>query len=154
MYIIVLNIVEYIIICTLTFPHECLTVNGFTAIVFRLECALFRVSHTWLKLEAVQVIHDTQSTRDVQDCQQRLSSTFDLLLIFLCSLIQTLTLTPPPNNALLAILDMYTEYSTMLNIWQSRVEIKYYSIAFSTALPRSKRCSAELPLKAHAFEAL
>ena len=28
-------------------------------------------------------------------------------LIFLCSLIQTLTLTPPPNNALLAILDMY-----------------------------------------------
>ena len=43
--------------------------------------------------------------RDVQDCQQRLSSTFDLLLIFLCSLIQTLT--PPPNNALLAILDMY-----------------------------------------------
>ena len=40
--------------------------------------------------------------RDVQDCQQRLSSAFDLLLIFLCSLIQTLTLTPPPNNALLA----------------------------------------------------
>ena len=27
-------------------------------------------------------------------------------LIFLCSLIQTLTLTPPPNNA---ILDMYVE---------------------------------------------
>ena len=41
----------------------------------------------------------------------RLSSGFDLPLIFLCSLIQTLTLTPPPNNALLAILDMYREKS-------------------------------------------
>ena len=39
---------------------------------------------------------------DVQVCHQRLSSAFDLLLIFLCSLIQTLTLTPPPNHALLA----------------------------------------------------
>ena len=56
-------------------------------------------------------------TRDVQDCQQRLSSTFDLLLIFLCSLIQTLTLTPPPNNALLAILDMYDLHSA--NFWCS-----------------------------------
>ena len=28
---------------------------------------------------------------DVQVCHQRLSSAFDLLLIFLCSLIQTLT---------------------------------------------------------------
>ena len=44
---------------------------------------------------------------DVQDCQPRLSSALDLLLIFLCSLIQTLTLTPPPNDALLANLDMY-----------------------------------------------
>ena len=43
---------------------------------------------------------------DVQVCHQRLSSAFDLLLIFLCSLIQTLTLTPPPNNALLANMDM------------------------------------------------
>ena len=42
------------------------------------------------------------TTSDVQVCYQRLSSAFDLLLIFLCSLIQTLTLTPPPNNALLA----------------------------------------------------
>ena len=49
----------------------------------------------------------TGIARDVQDCQQRLSSAFDLLLILLCSLIQTLTLTPPPNNAMLAILDMY-----------------------------------------------
>jgi len=39
-------------------------------------------------------------------CQQRLSSAFDLLLIFLCSLIQTLTLTPPRNKALLANMDM------------------------------------------------
>ena len=37
---------------------------------------------------------------DVQVCHQRLSSPFDLLLIFVCSLTQTLT--PPPNNALLA----------------------------------------------------
>ena len=34
-----------------------------------------------------------------------LSSAFDLLLIYLCSLIQTLTLTPPPNNALLVNMD-------------------------------------------------
>ena len=44
---------------------------------------------------------------DVQVCQQRLSSAFDLLLIFLCSLIQTLTLTPPPNNALLLNMKVY-----------------------------------------------
>ena len=48
-----------------------------------------------------------QTLRDVQDCHQRLSSAFDLLLFFLCSLI--LTLTPPPNNALLANLDMYRD---------------------------------------------
>ena len=48
--------------------------------------------------------HKIQS--DVQVCHQRLSSAFDLLLIFLCSLTQTLTLTPPPNNALLANMDM------------------------------------------------
>jgi len=35
----------------------------------------------------------------MQVCHQKLSSAFDFLLIFLCSLIQTLTLTPPPNNA-------------------------------------------------------
>ena len=34
---------------------------------------------------------------DVQDCHQRLSSAFDLLLFFLSSLIPTLT--SPPNNA-------------------------------------------------------
>ena len=42
---------------------------------------------------------------DVQVCHQMLSSAFDLLLTFLCSLIQTLTLTPPSNNALLANMD-------------------------------------------------
>ena len=37
----------------------------------------------------------------VKVCGQRFSSAFDLLLIFPCSLIQTLppTPTPPPNNA-------------------------------------------------------
>ena len=39
---------------------------------------------------------------DVQVCHRGLSSAFDLLLI----LIQTLTLTPPPNNPLLANMDM------------------------------------------------
>ena len=37
----------------------------------------------------------------MSNLDQRLSRAFDLLLIFLCSLIQTLTLTPAPNNALL-----------------------------------------------------
>ena len=45
---------------------------------------------------------------DVQVCHQRFSSAFDLLLIFRCSLIQILTLTPPPNNALLANMDALT----------------------------------------------
>ena len=43
------------------------------------------------------------SISHVQVCHQRLSSAFDLL-IFLCSLI--LTLTPPPNNSLLADMDI------------------------------------------------
>ena len=43
---------------------------------------------------------------DVQVCHQRHSSASDLLLIFLCSLIQALTLTPPPNNALLGNMDI------------------------------------------------
>ena len=37
----------------------------------------------------------------MQGCHHKLSSAFDLLLIFHCSLIETLTLTPPPNNTLL-----------------------------------------------------
>ena len=47
--------------------------------------------------------HGSVCSSDVQVCHQRLSSAFDLLLIFLCSLIQTLTLTPlttlNPNSA-------------------------------------------------------
>ena len=34
------------------------------------------------------------------------ASAFDLLVIFLCSLIPILNLTPPPNNASLVNLDM------------------------------------------------
>ena len=41
---------------------------------------------------------------DVQVCHQRLSGAFDLFDH--CSLIQTLTLTPPPSNALPANMDM------------------------------------------------
>ena len=41
-----------------------------------------------------------QEGSDIQVCHQRLTSVFDLLLIFFFySLIQTLTLTPPSNNA-------------------------------------------------------
>ena len=52
-------------------------------------------------LEESPILRKYRHTSDVQVCHQRLSSGFDLLLFFLCSLIQTLTLTPPPNNALL-----------------------------------------------------
>ena len=57
--------------------------------------------------------------RDVQDCQQRLRSTFDLLLIFLCSLIQTLTPTPPPNNALLANLG---------HVWEKVIKVGFLNL--------------------------
>ena len=50
---------------------------------------------------------------DVQVCHQRHSSALDLL-IFLCSLIQTLTLTPPPNNALLANMDMRCDRTLLM----------------------------------------
>jgi len=56
----------------------------------------------------------------VKEAIAGLSSAFNLLLIFLCSLIQTLILTQPPNNALLANMD----------VWQSRVEIEHYSVAY------------------------
>ena len=49
---------------------------------------------------------------DVQVCHQWHSSAFDLLLIFLCSLIQALTLTPSSNNALLANMDMRVHMAT------------------------------------------
>ena len=37
-------------------------------------------------------------------------------MIFLCSLIQTLTLTPPPNNALLANMDMRGISNIVVNV--------------------------------------
>ena len=56
-------------------------------------------------------ISKTWCTSDDQVCNQRLSSAFDLLLTFLCSLIKTLTLTPPPYNALLANMDMWMTHT-------------------------------------------
>ena len=47
-----------------------------------------------------RLVRSTRSLSDVQVCHQRHCSTLDLLLIFLCSPIQTITITPPPNNAL------------------------------------------------------
>ena len=64
-----------------------------------LTCMWLMHPHVYV-IDAPLVTH--KSTSDVQVCHPRHSSAFDLLLIFLCSLIQTLTLTPPPNNALLA----------------------------------------------------
>ena len=62
---------------------------------------------------------------DVQVCHQRHSSASDLLLIFLCSLIQALTLTPPPNNALLANMDMRVLHNN--NILQYPPHLAKYS---------------------------
>ena len=59
-----------------------------------------------LKQTGVRYDREHPNKSDVQVCHQRHNSALDLLLIFLCSLIQTLTLTPPPNNALLANMDM------------------------------------------------
>ena len=56
-----------------------------------------------------QELWEARTVSDVQVCHQRHSSASDLLLIFLCFLIQALTLTPPPNNALLANMDMRGE---------------------------------------------
>ena len=76
------------------------------------------------------------NVRDVQDCQQRLSSIFDLLLIFLCSLIQTLTLTPPPNNALLATLDMYKQCSEFFSTAKVRtLDWRWTNFAFVREVP-------------------
>ena len=54
----------------------------------------------------VTVILAVVEGSDVQVWHQRLSSAFDLLLISIGPLIQTLTLTTTPNNALLANRDM------------------------------------------------
>ena len=45
----------------------------------------------------VPIKYLTHCALQVQVCHQRLSGAFDFLLIFLCSLIQTLTLTLNPN---------------------------------------------------------
>ena len=68
--------------------------------------------------------------RDVQDCHQRLSSAFDLLSIFHCSLIPPLTLTSPPNNALLANLHVVTnifgyifyDFKTRTGSWKEKLK--------------------------------
>jgi len=52
---------------------------------------------------------------DVQVYHQSLSSAFDLLLMFFPSLIQTLTLTPPPNNQLLVNMDVWSKMSLIHN---------------------------------------
>ena len=39
-------------------------------------------------------------------------------------------------------------------MWQSRVEIEHYSVAYSIALLRSQRCSAKLPLTAWLIRAV
>ena len=60
------------------------------------------VQANWYDTGKMAAGQEDRTPSDVQVCHQRLSSAFDLFLIFLCSLIQTLTLTPPSNNALLA----------------------------------------------------
>ena len=48
----------------------------------------------------------------------------------------------------LSISPIFCMVDEQQHVWQSRVELKHYSVAFSTALPRSKYCSMELPLRA------
>ena len=50
------------------------------------------------------------------------NSAFDLLLVFPCFLIQTLTLTPPPNNANLNmyIRTWYVHYCSMMVYWKTQ----------------------------------
>ena len=66
-----------------------------------LQMSDFTMPIYWKYMYSVQ-----KMLSDVQVCHQRLNSAFDLLLIFLCSLTPTLIQTPPPNNALLANLDI------------------------------------------------
>ena len=83
-----------------------------------------------------KIRHSWFAKSDVQDCQQRLSSAFDLFLIFLCSLIQTPTLTPPPtcNN------------DTQIQMWQTLKDylftymyfITEFNMLYSTELPSAK----------------
>ena len=80
-----------------------------------------------------KIRHSWFAKSDVQDCQQRLSSAFDLFLIFLCSLIQTPTLTPPPtcNN------------DTQIQMWQTLKDYSFtyiteFDMLYSTELPSAK----------------
>ena len=81
------------------------------------SCAVLYTHHKTLHTHislfiATKRMHDYTPKRLSTEEMSRIANkglvAFDLPLIFLCSLIQTQTLTPPPNNALLAILDMYT----------------------------------------------
>ena len=76
-------------------------------------------------------------------CHYGISSAFDLLLIFLCSLIQTLTLTPPPNNALLANMDMRDGWCPLKN---------FEALVLSCARSGGRECSHCSVNIAHCFD--
>ena len=57
------------------------------------------------------------NTEALETVMSKFSSAFDLLLFFLYSPIQALTLTPPPNNASLANMNMWVRNGTN---WQWR----------------------------------
>ena len=89
--------------------------------------------HIWMsKLpidgSLLQKLDSVSCESDVQVCHQRLSSAFDLLLIFL---IQTLTLTPPPNNALLANMDMWVLWGTGLQCLHSHFHSTSWRLPYS-----------------------
>ena len=71
----------------------------------------------WSVVDHIVLIASLWLLSDVQVCHQRLSIAFDLLLIFLCSLIQTITLTPTPNNALLANIDCSHDVLELLSCY-------------------------------------
>ena len=67
-----------------------------------------------------------------------LSSAFDLLLIFLHSLIQTLTLTPPPNNTLLETWTIHVSGVAKAGPGRARVQPKFVPL-MSRDFARSAR---------------
>ena len=74
--------------------------------------------------------------RDVQDCYQRPR----VPLFLLCSLIPTLTLAPPPNNALLANLDMYRDHSLQISYFQRANVDREAVVQLTFHLERSSSC--------------
>ena len=90
--------------------------------VYRTPQFRFCVCSTRYDRQGCHALH----TRGVQDCYQRLSSAFDLLVIFLCSL--TPPLTPPPNP---------TPYNGMWTCVLLCTWIKKYQL--SALLPEGKR---------------